>query len=201
MPETATAQNPTEANATPVTPPPGETAPATPPAQTTPPATPAVETPPPAAPATYEFRAPEGKEYDSQLIGAYSEGAKKAGLTQEKAQQLLETMAPILATRQQEQITAVQQGWIEAAKSDKEFGGDKFQENLGVAKKALEQFGSPELRTLLDQTSLGSHPEVIRLLVKAGKALAEDDRHVTGSPPSSGGVSDAKSFYDNSKMS
>jgi hypothetical protein len=199
MPETATAQNPTEANATPVAPP-VETPPVTPPAPPAPPATPPVEPPPPAAPATYEFRAPEGKEYDSQLIGAYSEGAKKAGLTQDKAQELLETMAPILATRQQEQITAVQQGWIEAAKSDKEFGGDKFQENLGKAKQALEKFGSPELRTLLDQTGMGSHPEVIRLLGRVANALAED-KIVTGGPPTTGGISDAKSFYENSKMS
>jgi hypothetical protein len=198
VPETVTAPNPTEANATAAPPaaPPQETPPATPPPA--PPAAPPA-TPPPETPATYEFRAPEGKEYDAQLIGAYSEGAKAAGLTQEKAQQLLETMAPVLAQRQQEQITAVQQGWIESAKTDKEFGGDKFQENLGIAKQALKQFGSPELQALLDQTSLGSHPEVIRLLVKAGKALAEDG-YVNGSPPA-GAVKDAKSFYENSKMS
>jgi hypothetical protein len=173
--------------------------PATPPTPATPPATPPAA-PLAEAPATYEFRAPEGKEYDAQLIAAYSAGAKAAGLPQEKAQLLLETMAPALAARQQEQVAALQQSWAEASKTDKRFGGDKLQENLGRAEAALEKFASPELRTLLKTTPWGDNPEVIGFLVEVGKALA-GDKIITGAPPSSGGISDAKSFYDNSKMS
>jgi len=201
MPETATAQNPTEANAAPpVATPPAEP-PAPPPksAPDAPPATPPAAPPPPETPPTYEFRAPQGKEYDSQLIGAYSEGARKAGLTQEKAQELLDSMAPALAARQQEQITAIQQGWVEAAKTDQEIGGANLEKNLSLAATALDKFGTPELRSLLDGTGLGNHPEVVRFMSRAGKALAEDTV-VTGRAPQSP-VNDAKSFYENSKMS
>lgn len=200
MPETATAQNPTEANAAPGATPAAEP-PAPPPksAPDAPPATPPAAPPPPETPPTYEFRAPQGKEYDSQLIGAYSEGARKAGLTQEKAQELLDSMAPALAARQQEQITAIQQGWVEAAKTDQEIGGANLEKNLSLAATALDKFGTPELRNLLDGTGLGNHPEVVRFMSRAGKALAEDTV-VMGRAPQSP-VNDAKSFYENSKMS
>jgi len=200
MPETATAQNPTEANAAPVATPPAETpAPPQTPATDAPPAAPPAAPPPPETPPTYEFRAPQGKEYDSQLIGAYTEGARKAGLTQAKAQELLDTMAPAMAARQQEQITAIQQGWVEAAKTDQEIGGAALEKNLSLAAKALDKFGTPELRSLLDGTGLGNHPEVVRFMSRAAQALAEDTV-VTGRAPQSP-VNDAKSFYENSKMS
>jgi hypothetical protein len=47
-------------------------------------------------------------------------------------------------------------------------------ENLSVAKKALDAFGSPELRVLLEQSGLGNNPEVIRFMFRAGKAISED---------------------------
>jgi hypothetical protein len=89
-------------------------------------------------PEKYEFKAPEGTEFDPKVIETYSGAAKQAGLSQETAQKLIETMAPALAARQAEQIEAIHTGWTEASKTDKEFGGDKFQENLGVARKGLE---------------------------------------------------------------
>src|ERR1035441_5190288 len=137
------------------------------------------------APEKYEFKAPEGKEYDSNLLAAFEAGAKEANLPQDAAQKLLDQMSPKLAERQAEQIVAVRQGWFDASKSDKEFGGDKLDVNLGIAKKALDAFGSPELNKLLVSTGLGNHPELIRMMFKAGKALSEDTV-VTGTAPTRG---------------
>jgi len=50
-----------------------------------------------------------------------------------------------------------------------------------VARKALETFGTPELRDVLNMTGMGNHPEVIRAFYKAGKAISED-RFVQGNP-------------------
>jgi hypothetical protein len=69
---------------------------------------------------------------------------------------------------------------MEASKQDKEFGGPALAENLSVAKKALDAFGTAELRTLLNESGLGNHPEIVRLFFRAGKAISED-RVVTGS--------------------
>jgi hypothetical protein len=48
-----------------------------------------------------------------------------------------------------------------------------------VAKKALDAFGTAELRSLLNESGLGNHPEVIRFMFRAGKAISEDSM-VTG---------------------
>ena len=132
-----------------------------------------------AAPEKYEFKAPEGKAFDAEVLARYSEVAKELNLSQEAAQRVLDEMAPKMAERQAAQIEAIRTGWAESSKSDKEFGGEKLPENLSVAKKALDQFGTAELRTLLNESGLGNHPEVIRFMFRAGKAISED-RVVTG---------------------
>lgn len=143
------------------------------------------------APEKYEFDAGEGKEFDAGIIGAFSEVAKELNLTQEAAQKLLDKVAPVIQERQTAQIEDIQNEWVKQSRSDKEFGGDKIADNLGVAKKALDTFGSPELRTLLEKTGLGNNPEVIRFMYRAGKAISEDS-FVGGSPM--GGRSGPKDF-------
>lgn len=68
-------------------------------------------------------------------------------------------MGPTLASRQESQVKAIRQEWVASAKADAEFGGEKLAANLATAKKALDTFGSTELRTLLNQSGLGDHPE------------------------------------------
>lgn len=148
------------------------------------------------APDKYEFKAPEGAAaYDSGLIAAFEAGAKEANLPQDAAQKLLDTMSPKIQEIQAAQVTAIRTGWAEASKSDKEFGGENLGANLAVAKKALDTFGTPELNKLLVSTGLGSHPEMIRLMFKAGKALSEDT-FVAGTGPGRSTVSAASILYD-----
>lgn len=153
---------------------------------------------PEGAPENYEFKAPEGVTIDDTVIGAFSEVAKELNLPQDQAQKVLDKMAPVIAARQAEQLQAARTEWAEAAKTDKEFGGEKLAENLGIAKKALDAFATPELRTLLEESGLGNHPEVIRVFYRAGKAISED-RFVTGQ----GGKTnqgDARRLYAASNM-
>lgn len=152
------------------------------------------EKPAAAVPEKYEFKAPEGTEYDPEVLESFSAAAKEAGLTQDAAQKLIEKMAPALSARQADQIQAVHKEWQEGSKADKEFGGEHLPENLGVARKALDTFGTPELRKLLDETGLGNHPEVIRLLYRTGKAISED-KFVSGSPGGKAGVDATNVLY------
>jgi hypothetical protein len=126
------------------------------------------------APEQYEFKAVEGAEISPESLTEFSQVAKELNLPQEAAQKILDKMAPALAARQAEAIEAVQAEWATNARTDKEFGGDKLTESLSTAKKALDTFGTPELRTLLNESGLGNHPEVIRVLYRAGKAISED---------------------------
>lgn len=126
------------------------------------------------APEKYEFKSPEGTDIHADTLTNFSEVAKELNLSQDAAQKILDKMAPAMAARQAEAIEAVKTQWADSARTDKEFGGDKLNENLGVAKKALDAFGTPELRTLLNESGLGNNPEVIRFMYRAGKAISED---------------------------
>lgn len=153
---------------------------------------------PEGAPESYEFKAPEGVQFDDTVIGAFSEVAKDLNLPQDQAQKVLDKMAPVIAARQLEQFQAARVDWAEAAKADKEFGGENLAENLGMAKKALDTFATPELRALLDDSGLGNHPEVIRMFYRTGKAISED-RFVSGQAGKSD-QGDARRLYAASNM-
>lgn len=129
---------------------------------------------PEGAPEAYDFKAPEGLQFDSEVVNRFSEVAKELNLSQDSAQKVLDKMAPALIERQQAQLEQAKNDWATAAKSDKEYGGDKLAENLGLAQKALQEFGTPELQDLLNASGLGNHPEVIRAFVRVGKATSAD---------------------------
>lgn len=134
----------------------------------------------PALPDSYTFTMPDGVEVDSTAAEEFSAIAKELKLDQAGAQKVADVGAK-MAQRQIEKHAELVQSWVEQVKTDKEIGGDALQENLAVAKKALETFGTPELRDVLNASGLGNHPEVIRAFYKAGKAISED-RFVAGSP-------------------
>jgi hypothetical protein len=129
-------------------------------------------------PEKYEFKAPEGQELDAELVSTFEPIARDLGLTQENAQKLVDLYSskilPRLQAEQLENWTKTVAGWAETAKADKEYGGEKLTENLAVAKAALDKFGTPELTTILNETKLGDHPELIRFVYRIGKAISED---------------------------
>jgi hypothetical protein len=150
------------------------------------------------APEKYEpFTPPEGGNLDPAVMDQFAEAARALNLPQDKAQQLINTMAPVIAARQAEQVEAVRAEWGTQSTADKEFGGDKLPENLAVATKAMTAFGTPELTKLLNDTGLGNHPEVIRFMYRTGKAMSED-KVITGGVPASGIRSTADLLYPSS---
>ncbi len=152
---------------------------------------------PQGAPEKYEFKLPDGVQLDDKGTAAFSEVAKELNLTQDAAQKVLDKMGPVIAGRHAEALTQAKAQWVEAAQTDKEFGGDKLSENLAVAKKALDTFGSPELRTLLNESGLGNHPEMIRLMFRAGQAISEDKFVPAGSGSPKGAKDAANALYPN----
>lgn len=136
------------------------------------------------APDAYaDFTAPDGIELDTVVLEDFKATAKELNLPQEAAQRVVDLGVALIqkATEQNAAaIAEVQQGWIQASKADPEFGGAKLNESLGLTRKALDKVGSPELVTLLNDSGLGNHPEIIRVLAKVGKLFSEDGL-VTGS--------------------
>lgn len=133
----------------------------------------------------YEIKSPEIGDINPVVLETYTKAAQELNLSQDAAQKMLDRLAPVMQEQVSQQVQEVRAEWMNSSKTDKEFGGEKLQENLSVAKKALDTFGSPELRQLLDSSGLGNHPEIIRAFYRAGKSISED-RFVAGSQPSAG---------------
>ncbi|EIF1630330.1 peptidase [Salmonella enterica] len=146
------------------------------------PANPEGDKPQPGAPEKYEFQAAEGVELDTEALKEFEPVAREMNLTNEQAQKLVDVYPKILAGVQQRQAEAWQQTteqWAADVKADKEIGGDKLTSNLSAAQRALDQFGTPELKEYLNTTGLGNHPDLVKTFVKIGKAMSEDGM-VTG---------------------
>ena len=91
-------------------------------------------------PDTYaDFNMPEGVTVDSALLDEATPLFKELGLTQEQAQKLVDFQAKQVQASSQSQVDAFNQlmnDWQEQSRNDKEFGGDKFDENIGIARTA-----------------------------------------------------------------
>ena len=151
-------------------------------------------------PEKYEFTQPEGVSMDTEALGEFEGLAKELKLSQEEAQRVTDIGVKLAQKWEAKQADAIQQAaaeWAATSTADKEFGGDKLTENLAVAKKALDAFGTPELRSLLNDSRLGNHPEVIRFMVRAGKAISEDRMVTGGAGPAKAGTDTAKALYPN----
>ena len=161
---------------------------------------------PTGAPEVYEdFTMPEGVELDAKASDILKSVAKGLDLPQDKANKLASEIVPAMRAAQAEQMAQARAEWESAARSDKEFGGEKLAENVAVAAKALQQFGTPELAKLLNESGLGNHPEIIRAFYRAGKAISEDSVVTGGSgakPAAVGMTSEAQkaaALYPNQK--
>lgn len=141
----------------------------------------------PVVPESYAFaNLPEGYEINEQQLSELTPLFKDLGLTQEQADKLIAYDAQrALAARDGSEQAAIDQRnaqvgeWEQSLRGDKDFGGANFDANVAIAQKALAEFGSPELSTMLKESGLGSHPEVVRFFHRVGKELAEGSLHRT----------------------
>lgn len=156
---------------------------------------------PAAAPESYDFQMPEGFELNSEITEQFTAYAKDLKLPQDKAQAAVDMGVRLVESFQSKQAEAFQQQqttWRNEVTADKEIGGDKLEENLGYAARALDTF-APDLRQVLNDTGLGNHPAFVRAFVKIGKAISED-RLVGGEQHGKTQQADARSLYSASNM-
>lgn len=129
-------------------------------------------TKPSAAPIT--LKAPEGHPViDSDAVSAFASLAQERGLSADQAQQVLDGFAPIVMQRLETQHTARVERWAEEAAAHPELGGAKLQENLSIARAAIDQF-APELLPLLESSGYGNRAEVLLAWYRVGKKMLGD---------------------------
>ena len=129
----------------------------------------------PGAPEEYaDFTLPEGIEADPDLIAEFKTEAKRLNLSQEDAQKLVDMQAKLAekqgkAVLEQHRKTVAE--WAEQVKT--ELGAD-YKKELAFAAKAINKFGTPELREFFNATGIGNHPELVKVFVNIGKQISED---------------------------
>lgn len=143
------------------------------------------------APEKYEaFTAPEGAAFDTTVMDKFAETARELNLNQGAAQALVDKMAPIIASRQHEQIETLKADWLTATKADTEIGGTKLEASQVFAARAMDAFATPALKAIFNSTGFGNHPDVLRMMVKVGQAISEE-KIVTGGIAASTGIRSA----------
>jgi len=119
-----------------------------------------------------EFVLPEGVELADDEITAIKGLFTDAGLSVDQQQQIVDFMAEQGEASQAAQAEAYDS---QVAKWDTELHtefGDKYDENVGIAKEAAESFG---MLKVMDESGLGNNPVIIKGMLKLGKLLKEDN--------------------------
>lgn len=141
-------------------------------------------------PESYDFKnvqLPEGYEFDEELADEFSSVAKEIGLSQAKANKLIEfspKFADKINAKIAETFKEAQANQIKAYKTmlntDPEIGGAKLKEALQNANEAYNAFMTDEAAELLAQTGLNNHPAIVKVFMEIGKQVKEDS--ITGGP-------------------
>ena len=134
-----------------------------------------VEGAPQAAPEKYtDFTLPDGSVLDKGIQEKISPLFKEMGISQENGQKLVAFQAEQAKAQYDAAVSERNQELAKWREENKTFLGAESEKLISVAAKALDRFGSPELRSFLNQTGLGDNPHLVKFVVAIGKAIIED---------------------------
>jgi hypothetical protein len=124
-------------------------------------------------PEKYEFTAPEGMEIDTAFLEVATPILKELKLDQTEAEKLFGLMVKKTEADVKRYNDTVD-GWKQ--KTIKELGTD-YQTKLALTSRFIDKFAGKrgdEVRQILNDTGVGSHPAVVHLFMEAGKFFSED---------------------------
>lgn len=152
------------------------------------------------APEKYEdFKAPQGVVLDTEVVKNFSAVAKELNLPQEKAQMVIDKLAPVVAKQQLDQVNKTNQAWKEKVQNDPLIGGANLKVSLTTAAKALRPFKGADGKIsdpdIAEITAIaGNHPGLIKILRHYGAAVGED-KSPTAKSQAAKTVFTAEDFY------
>lgn len=149
-------------------------------------------------PEEYAFTMPEGVELDTAMADTMSPLFKELGITQGQADKLVAAYAGQVqagADVQAQTFVKTITDWTEAARTDKEIGNDNWDNSVKAANGALQKLGTPELTKALAETGMSNHPEMIRFMARAAKAIGADTFEPGDDNVDTGDVSAEASWY------
>ncbi len=139
-------------------------------------------------PVDYKF--PENFTEDLMSKDEATELLKKHNASQEALDDLVPVISKV-AEKMKEQSEKMWREqvskWAEESANDKDFGGDKYDENIKtVIRPVIDKWGSPELVDILDQTGMAEHPAIMRFLFRIGQDVSKDGKLIFSDKDSPG---------------
>ena len=133
----------------------------------------------------YKFFDENGKELPDDVTSDFKDFFKESGLTSRQANTLaqkyiskLTSMDETLRKEYTQKFSAMSKEWHDSIANDAEFGGQNMDQSVMYACRALNTYGSKELREFT-KSGFGYHPELFKFIVRVGKAIS-DDKFVGG---------------------
>ncbi|OYN06993.1 hypothetical protein CI653_10060 [Acinetobacter baumannii] len=155
------------------------------------------EQPPAEQPIQYtEFTMPEGYSMNPDDSKVLQELGQQFKMPQEAVQKLVDLGVQMQQRQIQEQQKTIL-SWLDAAKADKEYGGENLEKNLLTAQRAFSLPRGDEISKILYMSGLGNHPAVIGFMTEVGKLL-EPDNMTHGRGANTANVAPAAVWYDKS---
>lgn len=155
------------------------------------------EQPPAEQPIQYtDFTMPEGYSLNPDDSKTLQELGQQFKMPQEAVQKLVDLGVQMQQRQAQEQQRVIA-SWVDAAKADPEYGGEKLKENLLTAQRAFSLPRGAEISKILFKSGLGNHPAVIGFMTEVGKLL-EGDNMTHGKGANTANVAPAAVWYDKS---
>lgn len=130
------------------------------------------------APEKYDLKLAEDSILDQKDVDEIAARARELDLSNEDAQLMVDMEAEAQERyhgKLEAEVSKIHEGWIKTAQTDEEIGGDAFKENVELAHRVLEKFGTKEFNQMLKDSNYGNHPEVIRIFARLGKQMASDE--------------------------
>ncbi|EKA73404.1 hypothetical protein [Acinetobacter baumannii] len=155
------------------------------------------EQPPAEQPIQYtDFTMPEGYSMNPDDSKVLQELGQQFKMPQEAVQKLVDLGVQMQQRQVQEQQKTIL-SWLDAAKADKEYGGENLEKNLLTAQRAFSLPKGAEISKILYMSGLGNHPAVIGFMTEVGKLL-EPDNMTHGRGANNASVTPATVWYDKS---
>lgn len=148
------------------------------------------------APEAYDIKLPAefteaGGVFDKEAFDLVEPILREMNLSNEAAEKLMGSYAtqviPLIQKRAADAMdassAAMRTAWEKQSKDDPDIGGAKFEETKALTKQTLVRFGlekdGPFLK-LLDESGLGNHPDMLRVMSNIGRMTGEAQVDVGG---------------------
>lgn len=155
----------------------------------------------PVAPEKYDLKLSDNSLLNQAALDRIAASAKAQGLSQEAAQDLVKAQEGEVATAMSSAIETRKEQLLKECLADKDIGGNetKLKESIVLASSMLDKYGDAQLRKELTASGFGNHPGLVKMLVKIGKASANDKSILPKTTATSPQKSIADVMYDNPK--